>query len=137
MEGRDIYNGNVDVITCDGFVGNVVLKTSEGLADAIGKMLKAEMQGSLLAKIGYLLARQSFKNLKKRVDYSEYGGAPLLGINGVGFICHGGSNAKAIKNAIKYAADYVKNNINKHLLEELERNSDLKELVSRRAAEAS
>ena len=137
IEGRDIYNGNVDVVVCDGFVGNVVLKTSEGLAETIGKMLKEEMAGSFSAKIGYLLAKKSFKNLKKRIDYSEYGGAPLLGINGVGFICHGGSNAKAIKNAIRYAGEYVKNNINKHLLEEFEKNGDLKELASRKAGEAS
>jgi glycerol-3-phosphate acyltransferase PlsX len=136
IEGRDIYNGNVDVVVCDGFVGNVVLKTSEGLAEAIGKMLKEEMAGSFAAKIGYLLAKKSFKNLKKRIDYSEYGGAPLLGINGVGFICHGGSNAKAIKNAIRYAGEYVKNNINKHLLEEFEKNGDLKELALRKAGEA-
>ena len=137
IEGRDIYNGNVDVVTCDGFVGNVVLKTSEGLADSIGKMLKEEMSGSILAKAGFLLAKKSFKNLKKRIDYSEYGGAPFLGINGVGFICHGGSNAKAIKNAIKYASQYVKNDMNKHLVEELEKNSDLKELMSKKAVEAS
>jgi len=136
IEGRDIYNGNVDVVACDGFVGNVVLKTSEGLADSIGNMLKEEMAGSFLAKMGYLLAKKSFKNIKKRIDYSEYGGAPLLGINGVGFICHGGSNSKAIKNAIRYAGEYVKNNINKHLLEEFEKNCSLKELASQKTGEA-
>jgi len=136
IEGRDIYNGSIDVVTCDGFVGNVVLKTSEGLADAMGRMLKEEMNKSFLAKVGYLLAKKSFKELKKRVDYSEYGGAPLLGIDGVGFICHGGSNAKAIKNAIRYAAEYVKNNTNKHLLEELEKNGSFKDITLRAATKA-
>ncbi len=136
VEGRDIYTGDVDVVACDGFVGNVVLKTSEGLADSMGKMLKAEFRSSILAKLGYLLAKGSLKRLKKKIDYAEYGGAPLLGINGVGFICHGGSNAKAIKNAIMYAAEYARNNLNRHLHEELEKNSDLKELGSKPATEA-
>ncbi len=121
IEGRDIYSGNVDVVACDGFVGNIFLKTSEGLAEAIGKMLKEEIGNSLLGKIGYLFAKGSFRRFKKKVDYSEYGGAPLLGINGVGFICHGGSNPKAIKNAIKFAGEFVKNNVNDHLLEEFDR----------------
>ncbi len=121
VEGRDIYSGDVDVVTCDGFVGNVFLKTSEGLAEAIGRMLKEELEKSLLSKVGYLLARSSFKSFRKKVDYSEYGGAPLLGINGVGFICHGGSNANAIKNAIRFAAEFVRNRVNKHLLEEFEK----------------
>jgi len=134
IEGRDIYGGDVDVVTCDGFVGNILLKTSEGLAESIGKMLKEELEKSLLSKVGYLLARQSFKNLKKKVDYSEYGGAPFLGINGVGFICHGSSNPNAIKNAIKFAGEYVSNRVNKHLLEEFEKNRDLQGLGARRSA---
>lgn len=136
IEGRDIYNGTIDVIVCDGFVGNVVLKVSEGLADALGKMLKDEISKSLFAKVGFLLAKKSFKQLKKRMDYAEYGGAPLLGIDGVGFICHGGSNAKAIKNAIRYAAEYVKNNTNKHLLEELEKNGSFKDISLKAAIKA-
>lgn len=136
IEGRDIYSGKVDVVTCDGFVGNIFLKTSEGLAEAIGKMLREELEKSFLSKVGYLLAKKSFKRFKKKVDYSEYGGAPLLGINGAGFICHGGSSAKAIKNAIRFAAAFVRNEFNDHLLEELNKNPDLKELASKRAGGA-
>lgn len=137
IEGRDIYSGEVDVVTCDGFVGNIFLKTSEGLAEAIGRMLKEELKKSLFSKLGYLLARSSFKTFKKKVDYSEYGGAPLLGINGVGFISHGGSNANAIKNAIRVASEFVKNKVNKHLLEEFEDNVDLGGLNSRQQLKAS
>lgn len=122
VEGRDIFNGFVDVVVCDGFVGNVVLKLSEGLADAVGKMLKEEIKRSFISKIGYLLARRAFVNFKKKVDYTEYGGAPLLGINGVGMICHGGSNAKAIKNAIRFAHDYASKGVNEHLAEKLQEN---------------
>jgi len=137
IEGRDIYSGEVDVVTCDGFVGNIFLKTSEGLADAIGRMLKEELKKSILSKIGYLLARGSFKTFKKKVDYSEYGGAPLLGINGVGFISHGGSNANAIKNAIRVASEFVRNRVNKHLLDEFEGRVDLEGLNSRQHLKAS
>ena len=137
IEGRDIYSGEVDVVTCDGFVGNIFLKTSEGLADAIGRMLKEELKKSFLSKLGYLLARGSFKTFKKKVDYSEYGGAPLLGINGVGFISHGGSNANAIKNAIRVASEFVRNRVNKHLLEEFEEKVNLGSLSSRQQKKAS
>jgi len=117
VEGRDIFQGDVDVIVCDGFVGNVCLKVSEGLAEAIISMLRAEMSKSSMAKIGYLLAKQAFGNFGKRVDYAEYGGAPLLGINGTGIVCHGRSNAKAIKNAIKVAAEMVRGKVNEHIME--------------------
>jgi len=120
VEGRDIFNGTVDVVVCDGFVGNVVLKLSEGLAEAVGKMLKEEIQQSFLSKVGYLLSRTAFKNFKKKVDYAEYGGAPLLGIDGVGMICHGGSNAKAIKNAIRFAHEYALKGVNQRMAEKLE-----------------
>ncbi|WP_148894616.1 phosphate acyltransferase PlsX [Geothermobacter ehrlichii] len=119
VEGRDIYNGSVDVVVCDGFVGNVVLKTSEGLAEALATMLRQEMSGSLLAKLGYLLARPAFRRFRKKIDYAEYGGAPLLGVAGTGMICHGGSNEKAIMNAVKLAADYVEKNVNQTLEEAL------------------
>ncbi|PLY02545.1 MAG: phosphate acyltransferase PlsX [Desulfuromonas sp.] len=119
VEGRDVYNGNVDVVVCDGFVGNVLLKVSEGLADAIGNMLKVELKKRLLSRIGYLLARPAFKAFKKKVDYAEYGGAPLLGINGVGMICHGGSNPRAIANAVRFARDYVDQKVNDRLIEQL------------------
>jgi len=122
IEGRDVFNGSVDVVVCDGFVGNVVLKLSEGLAEAVGKMLKNEIKQSFLSKVGYLLARRAFKNFRKKVDYSEYGGAPLLGINGVGMICHGGSSAKAIKNAIRFAHDYAMKGVNQRMAEKLQQN---------------
>jgi phosphate acyltransferase len=120
VEGRDIFNGLVDVVVCDGFVGNVVLKLSEGLAEAVGKMLKEEIKKSTVAKIGYLLSRGAFNRFKKKIDYSEYGGAPLLGIDGVCMICHGGSNVKAIKNAIRFAHDYALKGVNQRVAEKLE-----------------
>ena len=122
VEGRDIFNGTVDVVVCDGFVGNVVLKLSEGLAEAVGKMLKDEIKQSFLSKIGYLLSIKAFNNFKKKVDYAEYGGAPLLGIDGVVMICHGGSNAKAIKNAVRFAYEYAQKRINQRMAEKLEEN---------------
>jgi len=119
VEGRDIFNGSVDVVVCDGFVGNVVLKTCEGMAEAIGQMLRDEIGKSLIAKIGYLLSRPAFRAFKKRVDYAEYGGAPLLGIQGAGMICHGGSNAKAIMNAVNMACLAVKQKVNDKLAAQL------------------
>jgi len=120
VEGRDVYQGDVDVVVCDGFVGNVCLKISEGLADAAMRMLRDEIMKSTLAKIGYLLARPAFKAFKKRVDYAEYGGAPLLGINGIGVVSHGKSSFHAIKNAIVQAADMERKHVNSMILESLE-----------------
>lgn len=125
IEGRDIFAGAVDVVVCDGFVGNIVLKLSEGLADAAGKMLKREIVKSWVSKIGYLFVRGAFDRFKKMVDYAEYGGAPLLGINGVGMICHGGSNVKAIKNAIRFAHEYAKNGVSEHVAEKLSENQSV------------
>lgn len=122
IEGRDIFAGHVDVVVCDGFVGNIVLKLSEGLAEAVGTMLKEEIQKSLICKIGYLLSQSAFSRFKKKVDYAEYGGAPLLGINGVGMICHGGSNVKAIKNAIHFAAEYAEKGVNQKMAEKIREN---------------
>lgn len=119
VEGRDIYNGKADVVVCDGFVGNVVLKVTEGLADAIFQMLRTEFEKSWVRKIGYLLARPAFKAFKKRTDYDEYGGAPLLGIQGAGMICHGGSNAKAIMNAINMASETVRHGVHEKLAAKL------------------
>jgi phosphate acyltransferase len=119
VEGNDMVGHVADVVVCDGFVGNVVLKLSEGLAETVGKMLKAEIKSSFLSQVGYLLCRKAFQNFKKTVDYAEYGGAPLLGINGVGMICHGGSNPKAIKNAIRFAYDYALKGVNSHMAEKL------------------
>ncbi len=122
VEGRDVYKGDVDVIVCDGFVGNNILKVSEGLADAILQMLRNEIAKSPLAKVGYFLAKPAFKRFKKRVDYTEYGGAPMLGINGTGIVCHGKSNAQAIKNAILEAVRLVKNNIKDKISKDLAHN---------------
>jgi len=115
VEGRDVFQGNVDVIVCDGFVGNICLKLSEGLAEAAMQMIKDEIMKSTAAKIGYFLARPAFRAFAKRVDYAEYGGAPLLGVNGVGIICHGKSSAEAIKNAIIEAAKMVEKQVNQRI----------------------
>jgi glycerol-3-phosphate acyltransferase PlsX len=119
VEGRDLYNGRADVIVCDGFTGNVALKTSEGLVEAVLQLLKEELSRNLKAKVGALLSQQSFKRLKKRLDYTEYGGAPLLGLRGVSIICHGRSNSYAIKNAIRVAKEFAENQVNAQLEEEL------------------
>ncbi|GAB4335233.1 MAG: phosphate acyltransferase PlsX [Desulfobulbaceae bacterium] len=122
VEGRDVYQGEVDVIVCDGFVGNVSLKVSEGLAEAAMQMLRAEIEKSLRARLGYLLIRKAFARFRKRVDYAEYGGAPLLGINGTGIISHGKSNAVAIKNAILVAENMVRNRVRESIIEALAKN---------------
>lgn len=119
VEGRDVYKGEVDVIICDGFVGNVALKVSEGLADAAMQMLKAQLMKSWRAKIGYLFIRDALVSFRQRIDYAEYGGAPLLGINGVAIICHGTSCAVAIKNAILVAADMVQHKVNDGIIRAL------------------
>jgi glycerol-3-phosphate acyltransferase PlsX len=124
VEGREVYKGDVDVIVCDGFVGNNILKVSEGLAEAAMQMLRDEITKSIFAKIGYLLARPAFQRFKKRVDYAEYGGAPLLGINGVGIVCHGKSTAQAIKNAILEAVKMVENDVNNRILKDLSVNKE-------------
>jgi phosphate acyltransferase len=119
VEGRDLYNGRVDVVVCDGFIGNVALKISEGLIEAVSGMLKQALSSTLSSKVGYVLSRKAFQDFKKRVDYSEYGGAPLLGVRGVCIICHGGSNPNAIKNAIRVAADFAEGRINEKIELEL------------------
>jgi glycerol-3-phosphate acyltransferase PlsX len=119
VEGRDIFTGHTDVIVCDGFVGNVALKVSEGLADMIASMLKESLKATVTRQIGYLLSRSAFRDFKKRIDYSEIGGAPLLGVKGVCIICHGRSDANAIKNAIRIAADFASSNMNQRIEEEL------------------
>ena len=103
VEGRDIYSGSADVIVCDGFTGNVVLKTSEGLVDTVEQLLGDELRGTFSSQVGYLLSRRAFRRFRRRVDYSEYGGAPLLGVAGLAIIAHGRSSAKAIRNAIAMA----------------------------------
>ena len=112
VEGSDIFNGSTDVIVCDGFVGNLVLKTSEGVADTISQFIKGLVKKSAIAKAGALLMRKVFKLLKKEIDYAEYGGAPLIGVNGCTIISHGKSNAKAVKNAIFQAITYLESDVN-------------------------
>ena len=119
VEGRDLYNGNADVLVCDGFVGNVALKISEGVVKTVREMLKESLQQTIARQVGFLLSRQAFVDFKKRLDYSEYGGAPLLGVKGVVFIGHGSSNANAMKNAIRVAAEYVEHNVNSAIAKEI------------------
>jgi phosphate acyltransferase len=119
VEGRDVYTGDVDVIVCDGFVGNVALKTSEGLVEAIRQMLRESMVKTPTRKLGAFLSRGAFADFKKRVDYTEYGGAPLLGLNGICVICHGRSNAKAISNAIRVAKEFAQGKIDEAVASEL------------------
>lgn len=120
VEGRDLYNGKADVIVCDGFVGNVALKISEGLVDTVRALLKESLQATVTRQVGFLLARQAFVDFKKRLDYSEYGGAPLLGIKGVAIVCHGSSNANAIKNAIRVAAEFANSGLNQTIEQEIQ-----------------
>jgi glycerol-3-phosphate acyltransferase PlsX len=132
VEGRDLNSGEVDVIVCDGFVGNVALKISEGLWETISAIFKWEARDNIRAKVAYFLMKRAMRRLEKRLDYSEYGGAPLLGVNGNLVISHGASNAKAIMNAILLASDLAKNRLNEHLIEELKEKQDLLRLGQRR-----
>jgi glycerol-3-phosphate acyltransferase PlsX len=109
VEGRDVFSGDVDVIVTDGFTGNVMLKLSEGLTAAMLSMIKRELTASAVTKAGAMLARPAFKNIKKRLDYSEYGGAPLLGVKRIVVIGHGSSNARAIRNAIRSVREFSEN----------------------------
>jgi glycerol-3-phosphate acyltransferase PlsX len=119
VEGSDLYSGNVDVVVCDGFVGNVALKVSEGLGDMVKHLLLETLGSTVSGKIGYAISKNAFSTFKKRLDYSEYGGAPLLGVRGVCIICHGRSNANAIKNAIRVAAEFSGGKINQRIEDEL------------------
>jgi glycerol-3-phosphate acyltransferase PlsX len=120
VEGRDIYNGNCDVVVTDGFTGNVALKISESLVEMLTLMIRQELTRDLSSKVGALLSRPAFARIQKRVDYTEMGGAPLLGINGASIICHGASPVKAIKNACRVAAEWVQANVNDHIRAALE-----------------
>jgi phosphate acyltransferase len=112
VEGRDLFNGRVDVIVADGFVGNVALKVSEGVAGLVRAALKESLKATITRQVGYLLSRSAFIDFKKRIDHTEYGGAPLLGVKGVCIITHGSSNANAIKNAVRVAAESAERQIN-------------------------
>ncbi|WP_319469134.1 phosphate acyltransferase PlsX [uncultured Pseudodesulfovibrio sp.] len=125
VEGRDIFTGDVDIVVCDGFVGNVALKLSEGLAKSMSRILKVELKSSWLSKLGTLLSIRAFRRFKKVVDYAEYGGAPLLGLKGIVIVSHGKSNELAIVNSIRVAATSVRNKVHEHLAEGLAAHSDL------------
>jgi phosphate acyltransferase len=119
IEGRDVFKGEIDVIVCDGFIGNVSLKIGEGLTEMISILLKKDLSSDPISQIGGLLTRRAFRNFKARVDYAETGGAPLLGIRGVTIICHGRSTAKAIKNAIRIAHMLCLNQLNEKIEKEI------------------
>jgi glycerol-3-phosphate acyltransferase PlsX len=119
VEGRDVFSGDVHVVVCDGFIGNVALKISEGMVEAITSMLREAMNSTVSAQVGYMLSRQAYDIFKRRLDYSEYGGVPLLGIKGVCIICHGRSNANAVKNAILVAASFSEGKVNEKIESEL------------------
>ena len=115
VEGRDVFAGKVDVIVCDGFIGNIALKISEGLAQHIVALLKNALRSTLSSQVGSLLSRRAYEDFKKKIDYSEYGGAPLLGVRGITVIGHGKSNANAIKNAIRVAAELARAKVNEKI----------------------
>ena len=120
IEGRDVYSGSADVVVCDGFIGNVALKISEGVADTIKKLLIKEISGSFLGRLAYPLLATPLLNLKKKIDYAEFGGAPLLGVNGITMICHGRSSAKAIKNAIRRAKGLAEHRVDELIRRDIE-----------------
>jgi glycerol-3-phosphate acyltransferase PlsX len=115
VEGRDLYSGDVDVMVTDGFVGNVALKTSEGVVNLVRAALKEALRATITRQVGYLLSRSAFSDFKKRLDHTEYGGAPLLGVKGVCIITHGSSNANAIKNAIRVASEFAESKVNEEI----------------------
>ena len=119
VEGRDIFNGKVDVVVCDGFTGNVALKSMEGMASFAGEVLKRAFEKNLVSRFSYFLARNALHEAHRRLDYAEYGGAPLIGLDGVGIIAHGGSSPRAIKNAIRAARDEVEQDVNRHIVDVL------------------
>jgi phosphate acyltransferase len=111
VEGRDVYSGEADVIVCDGFTGNVTLKISEGLVETVERLLLDELSSTVGTRVGYLLSRQAFRRFRKRVDYSEYGGAPLIGLDGLCVVGHGRSSAKAVRNAIAMSVKCVEDRL--------------------------
>ncbi|MGB0123652.1 MAG: phosphate acyltransferase PlsX [Silvibacterium sp.] len=125
VEGRDIYNGKCDVIVCDGFVGNVALKTSEGLTRLVREMLKESLTRTVTAQVGALLSRKAFNAFKKRIDPSEYGGAPLLGVRGACIIGHGSSNERAIMNGIRVTAEFAQAGINDRIEREFSQRPEI------------
>lgn len=125
IEGKDVFKSNVDVAVCDGFTGNVLLKSAEGVAESMGTAIRQELKRTLMSKIGFLFSRKAFVRLKKRFDYSEYGGAPLMGVNGPVIIAHGRSNAYAIKNAVRAASEFVATDVISHIRNDLDISKEL------------
>lgn len=131
VEGRDLFNGNCDVVVCDGFTGNVSLKALESIVETLQIFLRQEMEKSLRTRLGFLLARPALRGFKKRVDYAEFGGAPLLGLKGCTIICHGGSSSRAIRNAVRAADEYVRKGVDRSI------EGHLRELLADRAGQVS
>lgn len=125
VEGRDVFTGDLDVAVCDGFVGNICLKLSEGLARSFGRVLKRELKRHMLSRMGAALSMRSLKNFAKMMDYAEYGGAPLLGLKSILIVCHGSSNVKAVTNATRMAATFVERKAHEHLAAQLAAHSEL------------
>jgi len=119
LDAKDVYNGRVDVVVCDGFLGNVALKISESLADSLLIIIKNHLNQSFLSKIGMFLSRRAFKEIKKKIHWAEYGGAFLLGIKGICVICHGRSSPHAVKNAIRMAVEFRQHNVNEMIQDEI------------------
>ena len=119
VEGRDLFSGQADVIVCDGFTGNVALKLSEGLVEMVEELLGNELQSTFSSQVGYLLSRRAFRRFRRRVDYSEYGGAPLMGVAGLCIVCHGRSSSKAIRNAVAMASRFVSSNVLRRIEQEI------------------
>ena len=134
VEGRDIFKGDTDVVICDGFVGNVCLKLSEGLAGSMGRILKRELTSGLLSKVGTMLSMGALRRFKQVIDYAEYGGAPFLGLTHISIVCHGSSNTKAIKNAVIMAADYAASRASDAIATTLAANCDLTRFTRGKAA---
>ncbi|MCZ7624314.1 MULTISPECIES: phosphate acyltransferase PlsX [Candidatus Kuenenia] len=125
IESREIFDGKADVVVCEGFVGNVILKFAEGMAKNLLTTIKAESMNRFWAKLGLLLCKPVFQSIKTKMDFAEYGGVPLLGINGICIICHGRSDARTIQNAIKAALKLTKTEINEYIISELEKSNTL------------
>jgi len=133
VEGRDLFSGDVDVVVCDGFVGNVVIKQAEGLASSLGRLLKGELRRGFFAKIGTTLALSALKRFSRLMDYAEYGGAPLLGLKGIVIVSHGASNVKAIGNAVDMAGVLIRRDATRLMREGLAANKDFAHIVKRPA----
>jgi glycerol-3-phosphate acyltransferase PlsX len=131
VDGKEVYKGTADVVVCDGFIGNVALKISESLAEMIAELLRVELTRTWRYRLGALLVRPAFSSFKRSLDYSEYGGAPLLGVNGICIIGHGSSTAKAIKNAIRVASEFSAQRVNERIVEDLEARIDRAHFESR------